>query len=78
MYHDGDIVYVTICPQYSTLARRFRDVMMKFNQEEEEYREKNKDKIQRQLKIGTCPILLFGLSCGPQNGPQNGPRCTMW
>ena len=76
MYPDGDIVYVTICPQYSTLARRFRDVMMKFNQEEEEYREKNKDKIQRQLKIGTCPLSYlhsFSLACHV----INGPHCTM-
>jgi syntaxin 1A/syntaxin 1B/2/3 len=37
--------------QYSTLSRRFRDVMLSYNQIEEEYRDKNKEKILRQIKI---------------------------
>jgi t-SNARE complex subunit (syntaxin) len=37
--------------QYATLSRKFRDVMLEFNKIQEDYRDKNKEKIQRQLKI---------------------------
>ena len=36
--------------QYSTLARKFHDVMSEYNQVQEEYRDKSKDRITRQLK----------------------------
>ncbi|KAL5477358.1 hypothetical protein EMCRGX_G024148 [Ephydatia muelleri] len=36
--------------QYTTLARKFRDVMGEYNNIQEEYREKCKERIQRQLK----------------------------
>lgn len=36
--------------QYNTLSRRFRDLMAEYNQVQEEYREKCKERIQRQLK----------------------------
>ena len=36
--------------QHSTLARRFHEVMSEYNQVQEEYRDKSKDRITRQLK----------------------------
>jgi t-SNARE complex subunit (syntaxin) len=36
--------------QHSTLARKFHDVMSEYNQVQEEYRDKSKDRITRQLK----------------------------
>lgn len=36
--------------QYATLSRKFRDVMGDYNQVQEDYRDKSKDRIQRQLK----------------------------
>ncbi len=36
--------------QYSALSRRFRDVMEEYNQMQEEYREKSKVRIEKQLK----------------------------
>lgn len=36
--------------QYTTLIRRFRDVMEEYNQMQDDYRDKSKDRIQRQLK----------------------------
>ena len=36
--------------QYTTLSRRFRDLMGEYNQIQEDYREKCKERIQRQLK----------------------------
>ena len=41
---------ILIPVQYNTLSRRFRDLMAEYNQVQEEYREKCKDRIQRQLK----------------------------
>ena len=40
---------VCLC-QHSTLARKFHDVMSEYNQVQEEYRDKSKDRITRQLK----------------------------
>ena len=39
--------------QYTALIRRFRDVMEEYNQVQDEYRERSKDRIHRQLKYGT-------------------------
>lgn len=36
--------------QYSTLSRKFHDVMAEYNSVQEEYRERCKERIQRQLK----------------------------
>lgn len=41
---------ILIPVQYNTLSRRFRDLMAEYNQVQEEYREKCKERIQRQLK----------------------------
>lgn len=37
--------------QYTTLSRRFHDVMESYNSIQEDYRDKNKERIQRQLRI---------------------------
>ena len=42
-------VVLSLC-QHSTLARKFHDVMSEYNQVQEEYRDKSKDRITRQLK----------------------------
>ena len=39
--------------QYTTLSRRFKDVMEDYNGVQENYRDKNKDRIQKQLQYGT-------------------------
>jgi t-SNARE complex subunit (syntaxin) len=36
--------------QYTAIIRRFRDVMEEYNQMQDEYRDRSKDRIQRQLK----------------------------
>ena len=38
--------------QYSTLTRKFKDVMEEYNSVQEKYREKNKERIQKQLQYG--------------------------
>ena len=38
--------------QYSTLIRKFKDVMEEYNNVQEKYREKNKERIQKQLQYG--------------------------
>ncbi|XP_011405383.2 PREDICTED: syntaxin-1A-like isoform X2 [Amphimedon queenslandica] len=37
--------------QYSSISRKFQDVMIDYNKEEEAYRERNKQMIQRQVQI---------------------------
>ena len=44
--------FLFLC-QYTALIRRFRDVMEEYNQMQDEYRDKSKERIQRQLKYGT-------------------------
>ena len=38
--------------QYSTLIRKFKDIMEEYNNVQEMYREKNKERIQKQLQYG--------------------------
>lgn len=38
--------------QFSTLSRLFKDVMEEYNKEQEAYRDKNKDRIMKQLHYG--------------------------
>ena len=38
--------------QYSTLTRKFKDIMEEYNNIQETYREKNKERIQKQLQYG--------------------------
>lgn len=40
----------SVITQHSTLARKFHEVMSDYNQVQEEYRDKSKDRITRQLK----------------------------
>ena len=42
------------CLQFTTLSRKFRDVMSEYSQVQSEYRDKCKDRIQRQLKYSEC------------------------
>ena len=42
--------------QYSTLIRKFKDVMEEYNNVQEKYREKNKERIQKQLQYGEMRI----------------------
>lgn len=37
--------------QYSTISRKFQEVMIDYNKEEEAYRERNKQMIQRQVQL---------------------------
>ncbi len=46
-------VTVLLSPQYTTLSRKFHEVMSEYNGELDEYRDKNKDRIKRQLGYST-------------------------
>ncbi len=45
--------------QYSTLSRRFKDVMEDYNGVQENYRDKNKDRIQKQLQYGKILCIYY-------------------
>lgn len=41
-------------PQHSTLSRKFVEVMTEYNATQSKYRDRCKDRIQRQLEISAC------------------------
>ena len=47
-----------VLSQYSTLSRKFTEVMAEYNTVQEEYREKCKDRITRQLKYSQWWLLV--------------------
>ena len=57
-------------PQHSTLSRKFVEVMTEYNATQSKYRDRCKDRIQRQLEISACasPPNFPGLPKSP-SGP---------
>ena len=48
-------VCVSVCvSQHSTLSRKFVEVMTEYNTTQSKYRDRCKDRIQRQLEISEC------------------------
>lgn len=45
------LVFFLTHTQYSTISRKFQEVMIDYNKEEEAYRERNKQMIQRQVQL---------------------------
>lgn len=71
-------------PQHSTLSRKFVEVMTEYNATQSKYRDRCKDRIQRQLEISACApppnspspfqALLRRGAQGREEGWSPGPR----
>ena len=61
--HYHDLYFFKIYFQHAALSRRLREVMMEYNQVEQDYSDKLKDNVRRKLKIGMCVNLEMTTVC---------------
>lgn len=48
-------------PQHAILAKKFVEVMTKYNEAQVDFRDKSKGRIARQLEISECQLLMIWL-----------------